>query len=438
MSGEGGGSKISTEFKKPRLALRLATEEIDLKLDLLHQQWTVESVLELLKLDIDCLEELFEWLSQADLLLLRKTCKRLKGSVDHYIKSNWPKFGEFQIYDARSFDMFRRMDITTIKLIKNLVVVVRKNDQYQFEDIKTALNNVERIAIFKWEISCDFYEVFLKHCKNLKCLTVDVSGEDILIGSSNDWLLREYQTLEHIIFNGRNLMRSPSEIEKLKTFFRLNTNVQSIWETFDDAPFLTDIDITFDQLRIRFYMKQICSDGEDYLVKLARVHQKGLYKRLHIFIDDCSNERWASNYGDGLVNVGLEQLASYGCMDFPHPLPYFKELTVLHCENPKYLEKVRNIEWLYIVECGPNAIASFTSYLPKLKHFRIGGFDDADEETILNLLALNKERAKLAGACKTTIYVPEKIFLATKWAKTKTDFNLIELKRHQASPGITD
>ncbi|XP_055321367.1 uncharacterized protein LOC129577800 [Sitodiplosis mosellana] len=257
MSGEGGGSKISTEFKKPRLALRLATEEIDLKLDLLHQPWTVESVLELLKLDIDCLEELFEWLSQADLLLLRKTCKRLKGSVDHYIKTNWPKFAEFQICDARSFDMFRRMDITTIKLIKNLVVVVRKNDQYQFEDIKTALNNVERIAIVKCEISCDFYEVFLKHCKNLKCLTVDVSGQDILIGSSNDWLLREYQTLEHIIFNERNLMRSPSEIEKLKTFFRLNTNVQSIWETFDDAPFLTDIDITFDQLRIRFYIKQI-------------------------------------------------------------------------------------------------------------------------------------------------------------------------------------
>lgn len=39
----------------------------------------------MLKLNADCFEELFEWLSVADLLTLRRTCKRLQQMVDYFI-----------------------------------------------------------------------------------------------------------------------------------------------------------------------------------------------------------------------------------------------------------------------------------------------------------------------------------------------------------------
>lgn len=40
---------------------------------------------EILRLYIDCFEEIFEWLSMTDLRRLRKTCKRLKQEVDFNI-----------------------------------------------------------------------------------------------------------------------------------------------------------------------------------------------------------------------------------------------------------------------------------------------------------------------------------------------------------------
>lgn len=49
-----------------------------------------------------------------------------------------------------------------------------------------------------------------------------------------------------------------------------------------------------------------------------------------------------------------------------------------------------------------------------------------------DLKAMNEKRKKLAGACKTMIYVHENDFLRTRWATTKISFNLIELKRIQA------
>lgn len=52
-----------------------------------------------------------------------------------------------------------------------------------------------------------------------------------------------------------------------------------------------------------------------------------------------------------------------------------------------------------------------------------------ESENILDLRGLNKEREKLTFAKKILIYVKEDIFLATKWALTQTEFNLIEMKR---------
>lgn len=46
-------------------------------------------------------------------------------------------------------------------------------------------------------------------------------------------------------------------------------------------------------------------------------------------------------------------------------------------------------------------------------------------------MSLNREREQLLGARKLIIYVPEDIFLATKWSTNNGDINLslVELRR---------
>lgn len=53
------------------------------------------------------------------------------------------------------------------------------------------------------------------------------------------------------------------------------------------------------------------------------------------------------------------------------------------------------------------------------------------EQKVLNLSMLNKERAKLVGARKMTIYVEDDVYLATKWATKNGDIHLslVEMRR---------
>lgn len=100
-----------------------------------------ELPLSLVGLNVDCLEELFEWLSVADLLHLRQTCKRFKKIVDYYIKTNYPIVGRFELRDS-NFEIFRRMDDSSIELIQELDVSIGPEfNVAQFQLIKNILND---------------------------------------------------------------------------------------------------------------------------------------------------------------------------------------------------------------------------------------------------------------------------------------------------------
>lgn len=72
-------------------------------------------------------------------------------------------------------------------------------------------------------------------------------------------------------------------------------------------------------------------------------------------------------------------------------------------------------------------LLSFTRRLPKLKELSIF---NAPFGYNLDLAALHKERKKLAGACKLTIYLPKCINLAAKETPKNiyTNHDLIEIK----------
>lgn len=91
-------------------------------------------------------------------------------------------------------------------------------------------------------------------------------------------------------------------------------------------------------------------------------------------------------------------------------------------------EKLMNIERLYLCKEYEIEILVFMKSLRNLKKIKLFYFVRTE---ILQLEMLNRAREELAGAQKVTIYVPDAIFLATKWATKNgtTNFSLIEMKR---------
>lgn len=168
----------------------------------------VEQTSGIFKMDIDCFEELFEWLSAAELRTLSCTCKRLKRIVNYYIRTIYPKIGKFELNDE-NFDMFRKMDSGTIGLIRKINVSLGSDfDGAQLLDIKEILNRVKKIIIMKWKTNSDFYNCFLKYCNNVKWLSIKWPTKGPNIYFDDEWLKHAYPSLEYFGIDDYRMKKS--------------------------------------------------------------------------------------------------------------------------------------------------------------------------------------------------------------------------------------
>ena len=87
-----------------------------------------------------------------------------------------------------------------------------------------------------------------------------------------------------------------------------------------------------------------------------------------------------------------------------------------------------NIEKIRFWYAHPNQILAFIRRSRKLSHIAIGSSPEL-KGNVLDLAFWNKEREKLIGSRKVTVYVPEGIFLDIKNASQNKDYRLIEIKR---------
>lgn len=135
---------------------------------------------------------------------------------------------------------------------------------------------------------------------------------------------------------------------------------------------------------------------------------------------------------------GLEKLKIYfhhfcqGIILLPS-LPSLKELEF--SDETKTMDmkviatKFINLEQLIIHHAKHEDILSFIR-MPKLKKLKLE-YEGIKTINTLKLLTLNKEREKLPTARKVTIYVPDFVFLKTKWSvgNGETNLPLIQMKR---------
>lgn len=394
-----------------------------------------ESSLQTPQLNIDCLEELFEWMSLLDLLVFRRTCKRYKQAVDYYIKSTYPSVGKIEISD-KNWDQFSHIEPNCIKLIKGIRFSIKKTTvkPNQIESIKEILGQVDDIRMTTFKFDGDFYEQFLKFCPKLKYLSVQYCAV-LKMGTGNSWLTRHYPTLQHVHFDDK--IYSPVETIELKTFFKLNPQIQTLSATIyfllKNTNLLCGADIKFDQLIV-----SVDSYFEDEMTcvcdLLRKLHHYGFYKRIQIRGLFCTS---AQDEIDLFGTIAaLEKISLFNREVALPSLPHLKELRFTISGIPSEIEaatiNLRNIKRIYFDNATFDSILFIIQHFPKLHLIKVNDIEDGThfEKNVIDLKEINKERQKLNEACKITIYVKDTIFMATKYAKMKTNFNFVELKRN--------
>lgn len=418
---------------------------------------------------IQCMDNIFDWLSLRDLAALNLTCKHLQQLTADYFHRKYQmktmKVGQsYGTNDMhfRCYDKFMQMFKENVR---NLVVLpsteclqyLQSNhnkdivslafyDGEILDDATAALAElVERVEIIEFQygaFSGEFYECALKHCKQMKQLVIKNGfSECENWGIENQWLLKKYPTLEHFHWSAGPLP------EHLETFFHRNPNVRSfdgsIYPTMSTIQFLLDTSIKIEELHLKLILELHEVEFEGIAIvreNLNRLYERKQIQRLmlqFVFCNQLCDPQWQQ----------MEYLNGVYC-DFSHrpnstkalsELIHLKMLilginTVVSRSKASFLAKhLINLEEIYIQIDIIHAIIPFLRLSPKLYRiyvYKMGlnhGFNGNIKKNHLSMI--NKERTKLNGACKTTVYLPDEAYVQIKCKSNVLNYSLIEVKR---------
>lgn len=398
---------------------------------------TKESRPHIFKLNVDCFEHLFEWFSLKQLLVLRRTCKRIQKVVDYYIKLIYPQLRRLRVNERHLLDLCDAR-LNCYEWIRHLYLWTGLNDT-QIDGIKYILNELETLKLNYVQINGDFYEVLLKHCLRLKYLGVGTCTlPKMIIGTGNDWLLRQYPMLEHFEIDIRSPCKEPLQCAELLVFFERNPNIR-VFST--DSAFLLlsnqlmlGSNIRFDRLDIliKHNLSNICNLTND-------LYTQGFYKKLHLYGGSRAFLRDEAQYLSTFFNLEKLFLDSLP-EDYPIPvMESIKELSLsVYSALPPNIPLLMatnfiNLRRITISFANLPDILPFIRYAQNLEKIRIGDLDleNPKEPNISDFVTLNEERKKLVRARKVTIFFNERYFLNFKWAK-KLNFSMISLKQSES------
>lgn len=400
---------------------------------------------DLFKLNVDCFECIFEWMSLTELLTFRQTCKRMSQVVNYYIQLKYPKTTRLSLYNDRLLSKCCYTRLDYFEWIKHLYIATYRLSASQIESIKYMLSEIETLKLSWSEINGDLHDALLQHCPRLKYLGIGTCTlPEAIIGTGNNWMLRHYPQLQHFelenewIYNTDEAFRT----DELLTFFRKNPNIR-IFST--DSALILKIGqkmigtkINFDRLDI--HMKDFKPDNFDAIcVLLKDLHKQGIYDKLHLYIKhDC--HYWDHDHTQHLWSIpNLEKLYLHAAYLLPNGFPqiHVDTITTLSirfgfCESNSLqlmAENFGNLSSVEVQYAELNDIVPFICLSPKLQRLQVRKFyvNDAKEIQISDIIALDEERRKLKRARKVTIFINEASFLKLKWA-SKLNCSHIELK----------
>lgn len=384
---------------------------------------------EMFKLNIDCFEHFFDWLSLQELLKFRLTCKQIKLVVDDYIAFKYSKLR----YSKISGQYKPPTKTENLEFCKHLMISFCDWKDADSENIKHVLNQLETLKLYAVDVFGDLYEVLLKYCKQLKHLRL----EDKMIantGHGNEWLRRSYPTLEQFEFEIGVITKS-TECSDLLIFFERNPNIR-IFTT--DSSFLRlnrqillNSNIRLDRLNIKMY------HNLEIIHSLAcDLYSRGFYKKL------CLSAFCRDSYFQGqedllsafenleTLNLGVSKLSN----NFPLvKMNSLKELNIFTFSSSELFGLVAtnliNLTYFYTDYMFFFDVELLVIDAPKLEQIKIKCF--LGFVSYNTLVTWNAARTGLPHARKVTIFIREGDFLIQKWS-SEIDFGLIKLERFES------
>lgn len=439
------------------------------------------------KLTVDCCDEIFDYLPLNDLYSFGQTSRAMQRVAGEYFKRNYSPGGIAQINpnlkstpnifikyyvdyhniflsknvpDITAFMQFirrfyidiRRSSPTSLtpkdidrfsqmcdqfKSLTQLKISI-KTSRYDYGDyFKAVLLNIETMMVshFCWDaFNMDLYGKLLKYCPNLKYLYMFEENP-----SNESWLHQKYPKLLQLSFKSfRPMFNLNVILEGNPNIRTLSTNFENIYDIKDK---LLSSTIKLDRLIINVETMSIMKKPFSYDL-LNEIYDKGVFKRLsmRVKVDNKLDDKLASIHGlDTLIVVNIDN-QSYN-------LPILSDLKELAFKDgscPNNLNSLAtslvHLERLFMYNATINDVLLFMRRSPKLNKMKVLLHDVAKfglkfkfDGGILNLSLLNKEREKLLNARKVTIYVPEDVYIKTKWAMNgDTNRSLVEMKRNDS------
>lgn len=422
-------------------------------------------------LNIDCLEEIFEYLSIKDLHSMGQTCKKMQKVAGEYFKQNYPsaekQIGNDGIYSLYSdnhgvinqrtqikcfnqfisslslyyedFDPFRYIQLHGNEFISvnHLYLVCVGLNAFKLSYFQAILPQIENLQIRQCTIwHGDFYDILLKFCDKLKRLYVQDDLGDIINRNGNQWLLQKYPSLEHLELTPRYSF----EIVELGKFLTTNSGLRSLsmssHSLWVNRHQLMQGNCNLEQLEVKhfdsgFYFYHVERISIETIGNiLNKLFERGFYTKLHLYVkdtEDVDGEKIAMI--QGLDRLSIQKIN--GC--HLTNLVTLKELNIFDCADDNLDElasKLWRLEKVFLQNATYDNMMSFIRHSRRLKALKIAPRNnDHFNDGILKLHFMNEERKKLSNARQVTVYVDDNVFLTTKWMHGDTTLNYVEMRR---------
>lgn len=446
---------------------------------------TIKQTGAIFKLDIDCFEETFDYLWFEELCFMSHTCKRLNqvagycfqqnyqgyvvcdsngfgrqfgsktfkmkhlipfiqkidvssiNGIDHFYeeRSKFHQLKQLQVHCAKTYNMDEFMEFSEMLDAGYDVDEIEEmfdkdSGMFEVDDLKDfSMPNLEDLQLAKCDLGTKFHEIIERFPK-LKRLQFDTCE------GKYDWLSRKYPNLEYlqiVSYICGSVKGIPAFLEQNPNIRKFATNQQFLSENRNE---FMNTNVKLDDLAVwmdSFLTKRYCE-------LLKNLYEHGVYKKLQIYVGKISSQKDI----DQLASInGLTKLSVLEMFDENYSLLALKNLEELHLlymvdevydedDYEAMATQLVHLKRIHVKEISMNSITPFICRSVEMQQIVVETLDsygDYFNRGIINLRALNKEREKLPGAQKITLYVEEKYYLATKWALGETDLALIRLKR---------
>lgn len=388
----------------------------------------------------DGFQELFERLSLKDLRVLRSTCKRFKELTESHIKKFYPavksKYKKIEI-STGNLKQIHQLDFSCIKLQPIELCIDFLTDDH-IDVIRDILvhEQVEIVRFGGWHIREDLYEVIFQFCPNMKHLSIGELYNQFAPSESIKWLHLRYPRLEHFELDS---VYGDSNIIDLQAFFDFNPRIPIFTTTsnflFQNHRWLRLIGIAFDQLNVKCECDSFFRNDLEFL--LDDLHERGFYNRLHIYCKLVLHRNIMHNICsvDALEKLHIGSVKKAIKM---RPPPTLKELEFDSDLNMTFDETMashlNNVERIHFKCARIDSITALIRHAAKVKEILIENLEGGIhiENSVIDLVALNRERGNLVDAVELSIYVEEIVFLKIRSAGMRTECNLVQLKRKEA------